>query len=64
MDKLNYHSLLVLALPHALARTHDLVDEQQLLGEGGRDVQPLLLGTVVVVDLLLDGRDSAQRLDV
>lgn len=64
MDKLNYHSLLVLALPHALTRTHDLVNQQQLLGESGGDVEPLLLGTVVVVDLLLDGRNSAQGLNI
>lgn len=46
---------------HALARSHDLVHEQKLLGEGGGNVQPILLGDVVVVDLLFDGRDGAQR---
>ena len=34
------------------------------MGESRRDVQPLLLGAVVVVDLFFDGRDGAQGLDV
>lgn len=55
MDKLYNHSFLVLAGAHALTRTHYLVNEQQLLSKSGGDVQPLLLGTVVVVDLFLNG---------
>jgi hypothetical protein len=62
---LNHLSVLHLgAWPHALPGPHDFIDQQQLLGQGGSDVEPLLLGAVVVVDLFLYGGNSAQGLQV
>jgi hypothetical protein len=45
---------------HALASPHNLIDQQELLGEGRGNMQPVLLGDVVVVDLLFYGGDCAQ----
>ena len=57
---LNHLSVLHLgAWPHALPGPHDFIDQQQLLGQGGSDVEPLLLGAVVVINLLFHGRDSS-----
>ena len=61
---ISIRSALVLVAAHALSGPHDLVDEEQLLCEGGGDVEPLLFGAVVVVDLLLNGRDGPQALYV
>jgi hypothetical protein len=52
-------STLVFGGTHALAGSHDLVNKQQLLSKGGSNVEPLLLGTIVVIDLLLDGGNCA-----
>ncbi len=64
MDKLYNHSLLILAAAHSLSSPHDLINQQELLSESRGDVEPLLLGAVVVVNLLLDGGNSAQGLHV
>lgn len=60
-----YASVLHLAASsHPFARTHHLVHQQELLGEGWGDVEPLLLGAVVVEDLLLYWGNVAHGLHV
>ena len=53
-----------LASAHSLASSHDLVDQEKLLGECWGDVEPLLFGAVVVVDLLFHWGDGAHGLDI
>ena len=52
------------ACAHALSSSHDLVDQQQLLGQSWSDVQPILLGDVVVINLFLDGGNGSQGNEV